>query len=749
MRNKKVLVFTIFLMLLFTLGGVNTAFSQGQHKLLVGLGNFELGVNIAFADRSHRILYPRELSLYESDDWNLRIVDGGGIIIGAKDFQAKAYYPIGISHPDFPWVIADSLFSYFAVDAVTRYTFDLDHSTVPVSGGHKRYWKYLPPVIEVNGELVNPIDGEIRYWDPVYDELNESMVCEQMATSVCNTSMGITVTERAYAFMNPKYTDFAIVEYIFKNTGETGSLYKDRTPITYPDNTLNDCYVAITLWPQMRETRIVPESDGNHPGNDEWVDYTHAEDMDGDGLLDTLRVLYGWDGDAGLNHQQFDDEGDPLIFTSGVFLNPFYPGMAVLHADKAPGNPVNDMNQPHGSYYSNRGATGVDNALTVGNQSLGYRGVYEILEDPTHIVPPLDWTEWKNSQTENWLRNYWYTTEQPVQIGNLIFGPYQFQSIGDSIRIVLCYTVGEIGWSKAIELGAWWRQRYQNPTPEDTKYKNQILRSGRDSLFTIIKEVRELFKTSGGSYNFSLESIAANIPSAPPWPAEIKLSSVVGGCKIEWSEVSGTAAYRIYRQLPRDFSVESPLDTAVFPLVFQCGGNNPDRGAEYSSDIVTSWIDVNVVPARHYRYYVTAVNNEGIESSQYIARVYGTSGNPLRGSVTPFETPPVTLDSVYIIPNPYHSKAVRKLYNRDEDILDFVGLPAACRIRIFTQSGDLVATIQHEYQYPPSSSEAWEMRTSTDQTLASGVYVYAVDECRDHNNKPINKTKVGKFVVIR
>ncbi|UCE06639.1 MAG: hypothetical protein JSW07_00950, partial [bacterium] len=654
MKNRTVWILTCFTMLSLVLGIGRVAFGQGQHRLDIGLGNFEIGVNVAFADRTERMLYPRELTVYESDDWDTRCARGGGIIIAAKDFQAKAYYPLGFSHPEYPWVIDDSLFSYFAVDAISWFTFDLEHSTVPVQGSHKRYWKYLPPTIMVNDEPVIAIEGELRYWDAIYDELNESMICDQMATSVCHTSMGITVTERAHIFGNSKYADFAIVEYIFKNTGETGSFYQDGTPITYPNNTLNDCYLGITLWPQQTETRVVPESDGWHPGNDDWVDYTYAEDIDEDGQADTLRVLYGWDGDAGLNHQPFDDEGDPLVFTSGVFLNTYYPGMAVLHADTGPGNPFNDMKQPYRSYYSYKKASGENSALTVANQSLGYRGVYEILEESDHIISPLDWLAWKNSQAENWLRGYSYTTDEPVQMGTLVFGPYQFKSGGESVRIALCYAVGTIGWSKAIELGSWWRTRYQNPTAEDIRNKNLILRSGRDSLLTNIKKIRELFERPDGSYDFTIESIAEKIPSAPPWPQEIRLRSVVGGCQVEWSEVPEAVAYRVYRRLPKDFSVESPLDTTVYPLVFQCGGEDPGEGIEYSPIIITNWTDEKVVAAQSYWYYITAINAEGVESSQFIARINPTSGNPLRGSVMPFEKPPGTLDSVYVVPNPYH-----------------------------------------------------------------------------------------------
>ncbi len=258
-----------------------------------------------------------------------------------------------------------------------------------------------------------------------------------------------------------------------------------------------------------------------------------------------------------------------------------------------------------------------------------------------------------------------------------------------------------------------------------------------------------MFKKSDESYDFSIQTIAEKIPVPPAWPDSVILSAEVGGCGVRWSPVEDAVAYRVYKRSKAEFLPETPSKEAPYALVFQCGGDDPGLGVEYLPTVdSTHWVDKGTAPTHRYWYYVTALNAQSVESSHFTTRTNPTPGDPTYGSISPFEKPPIKLDSVYVVPNPYHVKAIR-LYGRQQNILDFVGLPAACRIRIFTQSSDLVETIDHEYQYPPSSTEIWELRTSMDQTIASGLYVYVVDRCFDNNNKPFTATKVGKFVVIR
>jgi hypothetical protein len=727
-KKKRILLILAYCIIIFMITAVMPeAFTQ-LRNIDIGVGSLQITLSEVNAGASRFLDYPREYEVYTSQ----RCVRGEGILIGAKNFYSRAYYEDGYPNgekEDKGWVVSNKLkkFDYFIIDATPTLLTDIIHHTVPVQGVFKKYWKYPPTTRIINNE-----DLSISGWDPALEEVDESIPTEQMGIVQLQTSMGITVTEKAYVLGNPDYDDFAIVEYVFKYTGTTPNVDSLGNTITY-NNPIEDCYLGVKYLPVISDGDVVPHSGGWGENTDDWVEYVHNDNSD------LLRVMYGWDGDASATVE--DDEGDPLIYSSGVFLSPQYPGVSVLHADKAPDDPTNDTNQPQLSYVS-WGAISAINCLSSGPQGPGMKAVYEIIENGGELTPALDWEKWNNNKTEDWMRGTNDPTKQYSSIGSLVFGPYQFDNVGDSVRIMLCHTVGTITWKEAIDYGKQWKEGTITTTE-----KNTILRHGRDSLFAKVKAIKDLFETSIGNYDFSLETLLQKVIAPPAWPDSVILSSVTGGCKVDWSEVDDAVSYRVYRRLKPDFYIEKP-ETETYPLVFQCGGTDPGQGVDYSSQIVTSWIDNNVVPAQYYWYYVTAINSDGVESSHFVTRTNPNSDDPTRGGVTPFEKPPQHLDSVYVVPNPYHCKAVR-LYERIDDMLDFVGLPAACRIRIFSQNGDLIATIDHELQFPPSSSESWEMRTETNQTIASGLYVYVVDECKDHENNIIKETKVGKFVVIR
>lgn len=77
--------------------------------------------------------------------------------------------------------------------------------------------------------------------------------------------------------------------------------------------------------------------------------------------------------------------------------------------------------------------------------------------------------------------------------------------------------------------------------------------------------------------------------------------------------------------------------------------------------------------------------------------------------------------------------------------IDFVNLPAECIIRIYTLAGDLVDTVEHHADDSgiETSRESWGMITRNGQSLASGVYLFSVE------NLQTGDEFIGKFVVIR
>ena len=67
-----------------------------------------------------------------------------------------------------------------------------------------------------------------------------------------------------------------------------------------------------------------------------------------------------------------------------------------------------------------------------------------------------------------------------------------------------------------------------------------------------------------------------------------------------------------------------------------------------------------------------------------------------------------------------------------------MGLPKQCTIRIFSYSGQLINTIEHNRD---TFGKPWYQITRNNQVLASGVYFFVVED-------PNGARSHGKFVVI-
>ncbi len=69
----------------------------------------------------------------------------------------------------------------------------------------------------------------------------------------------------------------------------------------------------------------------------------------------------------------------------------------------------------------------------------------------------------------------------------------------------------------------------------------------------------------------------------------------------------------------------------------------------------------------------------------------------------------------------------------------FYNIPGICTIKIFTERGDLIETIEHTNG---SGDEAWNSITSSAQTVVSGLYIVVFET-------PDGQKAIRKFVVIR
>lgn len=542
---------------------------------------------------------------------------------------------------------------------------------------------------------------------------SSSIIADERIESQYATNTGVNVHMFSYALANQNHNSYIIREYTFTNDGNTDN---DAGTIELPDQNLTDVYFGFQFL-------LIPGGDRGDPivdQNDDWAVYI------GNQPGDELRGLYYvYDGDADDNHAAWNDIGDPEE-TTGEFLSTQYPGFGVLHADTSPADDTDDRSQPSTvdivprrimkSYTKGNTENELYLELSSGVQSQGTVGeaatAYDVL------------------------------VQEPIML--MSFGPYNI-NFGESITIVLYEAVGAISQKIAIEAGAEWLNGtldFDGKTGDEAK--DALIATGLDSLIQHAKNAEY-------AWEIGLE----NLPTPPPAPDDFNIIPGPGKIELEWGSVADEedwqtdaldfSGYRIYRA--------EGTYTNAYQLIATFDGDT------------THYTDRDTERGKKYYYSVTAFDDgsqnttgvnpgESLESSRYYNRNYAVGGSPFLGALP-------TLDSVYVVPNPYHLQglayggSVIEDYSdvpRLEDKLGFVGLPAKAIIRIFSMHGDLLATLHHPNpdnpnSVPESADEEWFQITDYWQTIRSGVYVYYV-EGWDLDGKSVGATK-GKFVVIR
>ena len=100
----------------------------------------------------------------------------------------------------------------------------------------------------------------------------------------------------------------------------------------------------------------------------------------------------------------------------------------------------------------------------------------------------------------------------------------------------------------------------------------------------------------------------------------------------------------------------------------------------------------------------------------------------------------------FVVPNPYVGAASFEpqrfgVQGRGERRLEFRNLPPNCSIRIYTITGELVQTLQHDGNilegYVP-----WDLRTKDNLEAAPGLYIFHVDA-------GAAGVHIGKFAIVK
>lgn len=616
--------------------------------------------------------------------------------------------------------------------------------TIPVKDDNEitvhKYLRYQPPEISVNGIPLNepyPINPESDHVDATKVPGTADGVVESSFT----TNLGLTVTQRMIAFAQQNHDDYLIYEWTFTNTGDVDTSYNGVVDVN--GKTIKDWY-----W--FRAINWTTGGSRNWNGN-----YGH---MAGD----TIRMNYAYP--ARTSGSGSDDTGKPR--SDGWLRRHHYVGEAILHVDTEAGgatrDKTDDFSQPRNTGYHTAENTWWKMNATL-TTSADHRKLYDLMTDgheamfgadpeidpaltthpESHHLVPFDQRGYETYDNAPWWN--WRA------VSTYVIGPYDFE-VGESLTIVtamvgagldptLCYRVGD-AWNNGTAGDLWndytgttdewvleppWIDNPDMAETDNDKGKDSFIFSLRDSLFMNAWAARFAYRNN------------YDVPAPPPAP-NLHVSGLPGKIHLEWNydNIEGydktIAGFRVYRTL-----YATDVDTGWTmihdtedPNAFEWDDDDPVTGPQRGRD---------------YYYFVTAYDNgendDGVFGySQVLESSWHLNRTSIPVSLTrEFES---DLSKVVVVPNPFNISAVDLQYSAPDKIM-FFNLPEVCTIYIYSESGDLVRTLEHT---DGSGDEPWgviaEEQSTSDygQIIVSGLYIAYIET-------PGGDSRYVKFVIVR
>ena len=564
---------------------------------------------------------------------------------------------------------------------------------------------------------------------------------DQTAQVTTVNAMGVEIQRKIFAWSQQFHDNYIVVDLVLTNQSG-GSL----------DSFYVSLHEAPFYW------RKAKGSTGNPaiPDQDEvdrsacWHHYYGARPGD------SLRVFYMYHADDPT--RQGDQMGGPVTGQDGRLMESDITFYTILHASEAPytdpADDIDDPLQPRGTdvYAESPMGTG---PLWGGSDANGRDLIYDLMAGRNGIFQPMEGQypgtfhranndeqndpSWDNlgegfSQSSVWNRSI------------SSFGPYTFQD-GQSIHIVYASGYAGIGIEMEKVIGEQWLNStltdppnlpdaekgffplqfaYPNETTEMDKKKDRWISTGIDSVHQAASRAKWNFE-----HNWQ-------VPGAPPPPAQ-EITGTGGGVEVKWSDpdaeaMNGFDGYSIWKRIGRQ-------DTVFFELAHKTGSD--DHATEHV------WVDENVLFGASYYYYVQA----GVKISTDDPNAHpdsrgktiwsGRLWTPTNTAIQPPRPSQDDLSKIRIVPNPFNIRDPRvEGYGWDGDQgLIFFNLPGRVTIKIFTENGDLVKTIDHQPQNE-TGSFTWNMLSDSQQVIASGVYIAVFQ-------KPDGELAYQKFLVVR
>jgi hypothetical protein len=539
----------------------------------------------------------------------------------------------------------------------------------------------------------------------ILDETDETLPCDRMVVVKFNTSIGVTVTKKIMAWSQQNHDNYFVYDFVLKNTG-----------IIDASGTLNEQDLeGLILFLNYRYALV---GEGKTSFNEGWATWesswgrntvNQVIGTDPSASDFRYRAMYSWYGpDAG--QAVSDDWGCPNFGDDGLLAAAKYAGTVVLHADKSVSDRSDDRRQPTTTMY-----LGSDAAVTQlpysqydeGFMTDRYATMSAGHADVTHA------DEVGNGYASTW------GTDAGGYSQTQGFGPYSL-AFGDSLHFVIAEGVAGLGRTKNRQIGQKWVNGFNGiPTgtlvrPDGSEttdydlYKREWVQTCEDSIL-------QTFDYAVLNYQNGYD-----IPKPPPPPDRFEVKS--GGDRIilTWSENAlswpNFDGYEIWRAQGNIMDMDTRYDK-----IWECDASN----------VVHTYEDRNASRGFDYYYFIQTKDNGSTNELH--------PGVPLRSSMfwTLTKEPAylrrpmgLMIDQVRVVPNPYDIRA-RVWQFGDEyqyDRLAFYEIPGICKLKIFTERGDLIWEKDHT---DGSGDELWDSMTSSGQIVVSGIYILYVEVTED------------------
>ncbi len=565
--------------------------------------------------------------------------------------------------------------------------------------------KYEAPIVSVNGSPTALTTVDIDSVDP-------NLKYDRIIDNVVHTKIGLTMQRKIIGYSQQFHDNYIIYDYTFTNTGII-----DDKGTTRPAATLTGVYFYYQYrYSVCADTRYVignatgwginavndVRGDTSNPGPAKYF----ANNLDNN----DIRASFTWHGKFP-SFTQYDNIGGPIwtpyydkTDTVGRLGAAQFVGVTTIYTQKTPTDTTNDKGQPSTTAYEE--SDGVYQRNNDHNNAVANTGEYGWITKGRVLPRHAD----KVTQTGDPSLG----TSGGYSIANG-YGPYTIAP-GQSIRIVMAEAANGLSRDSAIAIG----RRYKQGQITAAQ-KNDLVFTGKDSLFKTFRR--------------ALVNVASNytIPQPPPPPATFSVNSGPGSIRLAWTPNSaGTPAvdgWEIWR-------AEGRYDSAYSKIVAL-----PASATSYKDTLAK--YDVA------YYYYLTAIgkasdNNGGantpsgaLASSRYYTQTYDPAYRklPAAGSLAEVK------DKIVIVPNPYviNGTPGQLLYPGEPDKIVFKNVPGKCTIKIYSELGELIKIIPNTDE---AGSVAYDMTTSSNQIIVSGVYIAVVET-------PKGERGIYKFVVIR